>query len=219
MLIPYLRSLFRHPTCIHGIFSGELHLRGRFIPGGVTFMSAWDSLDESHCQQGGEFMTHLPLHLGVSDVRCWFFLLTRGNWVCTHLGWAFAYCEGMHFGWVCASELSHRLCRAFASFWRSRCFCFVLPLHDCVEPCLFLEGSCFGWSAALSSYPCLRGPILWLCFSSTKMIFPCFCLALGHLVEFSSFLFLLWLSFPVSRLVLYFLLLCFRVSTFGCRSR
>ena len=79
-------------------FQGELCLRGSIIPGGVNSMSAWDSLDESHCQQGGEFMNHLPLHLGVSDVRCWFFLLTRGNWVCTHLGWAFAYCEGMHFG-------------------------------------------------------------------------------------------------------------------------
>ena len=53
-------------------FEGELHLRGRFIPGGVTFMSVLRlTLDESHCQQGGEVYdsSSFTFAFGMSDVR------------------------------------------------------------------------------------------------------------------------------------------------------
>jgi len=40
MLVPYLRSLLSTPLAFMAYFQGELHLRGRFIPGGVAFMSA-----------------------------------------------------------------------------------------------------------------------------------------------------------------------------------
>ena len=51
-------------------FEGELHLRGRFIPGGVTFMSVLRlTLDESHCQQGGEVYDSSSFAFGMSDVR------------------------------------------------------------------------------------------------------------------------------------------------------
>ena len=187
-------------------FQGELHLRGRFIPGGVAFMSAlrltwWVPLST----RGRSCITHLPLHLGVSGVRFWknFFLVTRESWVCTHMVercilWGDAFWVSLVWVVLSFCMLIHRLCWAFASFWRSRC---VLPLHDCVEPCLFLEGSCFVWSTVLSSFPCLRGPIFGVAFFLTQMTFSCFCLALGHLIELSSFL-LLWLPFHVSRLVL-----------------
>ena len=71
------------------------------------------TLDEFYCQQGGEFVTHLPLHalylgefslkwrvVGVSDVKLKIFLLETGGAECALIWLSVAYCEGMHFGMV-----------------------------------------------------------------------------------------------------------------------
>ena len=55
-----------------------------------------------------------------------FLLVTRGA-ECALIWLSVAYCEGMHFGLSGSVILSfclllYRLCRAFASFWRNRCF-------------------------------------------------------------------------------------------------
>ena len=64
--------------------------------------------------------------LGVSGVR-FGFLLVIGGAECALIWLSVAYCEGMHFGLSGFVNLSfclllYRLCRAFASFWRNRCF-------------------------------------------------------------------------------------------------
>ena len=128
MLVPYLRSLLSTPLVFIAYFQGELHLRGRFIPGGMTFMSACDSLDESHCQQGGEFVTHLPLHLGVSGVRLEKFLpCDKGELSVHSYGWALHIVRGCILGWFSLSgfEFLHALSPAVSSL------------------CLFLEESVF----------------------------------------------------------------------------
>ena len=66
------------------------------------------------------------------------FLLVTGGAECALIWLSVAYCEGMHFGLSGFVNLSfclllYRLCRAFASFWRNRCFasawlCWALPL-------------------------------------------------------------------------------------------
>ena len=79
-------------------FEGELRLRGRSIPGGVAFMSVLRlTLDESHCQQGGEVYDSSSFAFGMSDVRLQFLLVTGGG-ECALIWLSVAYCEGMHFG-------------------------------------------------------------------------------------------------------------------------
>ena len=138
MLVPYLRSLLSTPLAFMAYFQGELHLRGRFIPGGVTFMSAWDSLDESHCQQGGEvvwliFENFLPCDKGELSVHSY--------------GWALHIVRGCILGCfsLSGSELLHAPSPAVSSIClfleESVCFafawlCWALPLSWGVMLCL-----------------------------------------------------------------------------------
>ena len=131
MLVPYLRSLFMHSTCT------SWHIfRGSCILGGGSFQGEWPPwVLVTHTwwvplSTRGRVLTHLPLHLGVSGVRNWKFLLVTGVAECALIWLSIAYCEGMHFGLSGSSVLSfclllYRLCRALASFWRNRCFAFT----------------------------------------------------------------------------------------------
>jgi len=64
MLLPYLRSLLNTPLAFIAYFQGELHLRGRFIPGGVTSMSACDSHLMSPIVNKGESFDSSSFALG-----------------------------------------------------------------------------------------------------------------------------------------------------------
>lgn len=136
-------ACLRTPLTHHSIFwggvasQGEAHSKGEW-PSWVF----WDSLDESHCQQGGEVVWLIFFcfgsALGVSGVRFEKFLLVTGGAECALIWLSVAYCEGMHFGlsgFVILSFclLLYRFCWVFASFRRNRCFasawlCWALPL-------------------------------------------------------------------------------------------
>ena len=220
MLVPYLRSLLSTPLAFMTYFQGELHLRGRFIPGGVPSWVRWDSLDESHCQQGGEVVW--LIFLCIWRKVMWdfenFLPCDKGELSVHSYGWALHIVRGCILGWfsLSGSGLLHALSPAVSSlclFLEESVFafawlCWALPLS---------WGSSFVWSAALSSYPCLRGPIFGFALCLTQMTF--FLLLLGFWSFGWTFLFSLSssviLSCFLSCLVLF--LLCFRVSTVGCR--
>ena len=134
------KKLIRHSTRIHGILSGgaasqgEVHSRESDLHECLR-LTWWVPLskrgrvyDSSSFAFGSEWceMFFLPF----DKVE----LSVHSSWLSVCILWGDAF-------WVKCSELSHRLCRAFASFRRSRCFafawlCWALPLSWGVMLCL-----------------------------------------------------------------------------------
>ena len=151
------------PFTLHSIFlggvasQGEVHSRGSDLHDCV-----WLTLDESHCQQGGEFwLTFLcTWEWVVWDWKLKIPPCDRGSIVCTHMvECCILWGNAFWVKWFSDSELLHALVLVVSSlclFLEEPMFCFCMTV---LSPESVFEGSCLVWSAALSSYPCLRGPI------------------------------------------------------------
>ena len=148
-------KIVKHFTCIHSIFSGGVASQGEVHSRGNDFheclwLTWWVPLSTRGRVYDSSSFCMFFLPMGESSrgwVVCDFEILPcdKGELSVHSCGWVFAYCEGMLFGLsvselVFGSKLLHRLCRAFASFWRSWCFasawlCRALPLSWGVMLC------------------------------------------------------------------------------------
>lgn len=153
MLVPYLRSLFLHSTYI-----SQHILRGSCISGGGSFQGEWlpwvlvahtwwvslstrgrvyDSSSFACSVLGGV----LPKGESFGDEWCEIWKISslwQGERSVHSYSWVLHNVRGCILGLSGLSGLNfclllYRLCRAFVSFWRNRCFasawlCWALPL-------------------------------------------------------------------------------------------
>jgi len=127
------------------------------------------------CQQGGErcrtknlLCTGLCECINLVSAACEGDMHFRGEFLLSALFW--------HLLLPRTSCIEHRLCLEELVFW-----CFFPLLHDCVEPCLFIEEhACFDRLRRAVSL--VLGDLSLL----VQVTCSCFSLAFCHLIRFSS---------------------------------